>query len=191
MTHADPFNIEATPHDGDDALSRPDEAPPAFALIDDAGGRFVIDAQSGVVSVAHEDIVARERDAIHSARLRIVEPSGARYEIAMRLKITGLVPRMAGDDFFADAEADSAPHPTAVVEATTSPEPVPFSLAHWLHYAAFAARDAQHRARANFADAYGAALPGHVTPQVKAGRADLAVPAASFYAMPDAWLQDR
>lgn len=187
MTHADPFNIEATPldHGGGETL-------PAFALIDDAGGRFVIDAVSGVVSVAHEDIVTQQRDAVHSVRLQITEPNGARYEITMRLKITGLVPRMAGDDFFTDApEADATEHCAPAAEIAAHQEPIPFSLAHWLAYAAFSARQAEYRARAHFAAAaYGAALPAPAAPQVKTGRADLALRTPAFNAMPDAWLHD-
>lgn len=83
----------------DPTLRIPLDAPapqgPGFYLLDDAGGRFVIDHEMGVVSLADEGILERERDAIHVARLKVVEPSGAIYEIDLRLKLTGHVPQIA------------------------------------------------------------------------------------------------
>ena len=84
---------------------------PGFYLIDDAQGRFVIDRDSGVVSLRDEDILATERGQTHSARLRVVEPSGHAYTMELSLQLTGRVPQMSGDDdlnalFFETRQAD-------------------------------------------------------------------------------------
>ena len=51
-------------------------------------------------------IVEAERDAVHTVRMRVVEPSGASYEIDMPLRITGRVPQLVGgEDFAFTAEA--------------------------------------------------------------------------------------
>ncbi|MBX3511225.1 MAG: hypothetical protein KF700_08490 [Hyphomonadaceae bacterium] len=95
---------------------------PGFTLVDDAGGRFVVDRESGIVSLAGEYVLTSDAGAVHAARLRVVEASGASYELDMRLKITGMVPRMLGDndiDFLAEIPAfEPAPAPTPrMVEA--------------------------------------------------------------------------
>lgn len=74
------------------------EAKPGFYLCDDACGRFVIDSEFGFVSVADESLVEREFGATHTARLRVIEPSGASYELPLRLRITGRIPQMAGGE---------------------------------------------------------------------------------------------
>ncbi|MBK8544718.1 MAG: hypothetical protein IPL62_14910 [Caulobacteraceae bacterium] len=38
---------------------------------------------------------------MHAARLRVIEPSGATYELEMQLRITGRVPQMLGAEEFA------------------------------------------------------------------------------------------
>lgn len=155
-------------------------ATPGFSLADDADGRFVIDADTGVISLAHEDLVERERNVVHGVRIRVVERNGDSYEMAVRLKITGLVPKMAGEDYFGEAPDLSSPAPAAtaapapVETPTAAQEPAAFSAAHWMRYAAFAARQAQHRKRARFAAAQlGAALPIAVLEAVACGAANL------------------
>lgn len=95
-----------------------------FELLDNAGGRFAIDPQLGIISVANDAVLARDAGQIHSVRMRVTEPSGARYEMDMALKITGRVPQMIGaEDFGAIATlaADVAPAPP--VEVTLPPTP--------------------------------------------------------------------
>lgn len=77
------------------------ESAAGFYLLDDADGRFVIDQEIGVVSVADDELVERERGAIHLVKLRVIEPSGASYEMEMRLRMTGRVPQMVGSDEYA------------------------------------------------------------------------------------------
>lgn len=92
----DPANAPARAATDDAA---PDE--PGFYLLDDAGGRFVIDRDIGVVSLADEALLETERGTTHAIRMRVIEPSGARYELDMQLRITGRVPQMVGAEEFA------------------------------------------------------------------------------------------
>lgn len=95
-----------------------------FELLDNAGGRFTIDPQLGIVSLASDAILTRDAGQTHSVRMRVTEPSGARYELDMALKITGRVPQMIGaEDFGAIATlaADVAPAPP--VKVTLPPTP--------------------------------------------------------------------
>ncbi|MBY0563579.1 MAG: hypothetical protein K2P58_05255 [Hyphomonadaceae bacterium] len=72
---------------------------PGFYLLDDADGRFCIDRDFGVVSLRSETILEAERDRVHVARLLVIEHSGERYELALRLKLTGMVPQaVVADD---------------------------------------------------------------------------------------------
>jgi len=73
---------------------------PGFHLIDDAQGRFVVDQQWGIVSLTSDDILAREAGSVHGVRLRVIESSGASYELSMQLRITGRVPQMVGAEEF-------------------------------------------------------------------------------------------
>jgi hypothetical protein len=79
----------------------PDIVQPGFSLLDDAGGRFVVDRDMGVVTLADEKLLNSERGDVHAVRLRVIEPSGATYELDMRLRITGRVPQMVGAEEFA------------------------------------------------------------------------------------------
>lgn len=87
------------------SLCAPSAAAPedaaGFYLLDDAGGRFTVDREMGVVTLADGTLLAREANSVHDVRLRVVEPSGACYELAMQLRITGLVPQMVGAEDFA------------------------------------------------------------------------------------------
>lgn len=78
-----------------------DFAKPGFHLMKDAGGRFVVDRDMGVVRLADASLLERERGALHQVRLKVVEASGESYELDMTLRVTGLVPQMVGPDEFA------------------------------------------------------------------------------------------
>ena len=91
----------------------PDTKDPGFYLLDDAGGRFVIDRDFGVISLKDEALLAREQGQIHTAHLKVVEPSGAVYDLQLRLKLTGLVPQVLGYE-----------HDAAVLSGATLPTPV-------------------------------------------------------------------
>lgn len=73
---------------------------PGFYLLDDCGGRFVVEHTLGVVSLRDKGILAAERGSVHAAKLCVIEPSGARYELEMKLRLTGLVPTMIGAEEF-------------------------------------------------------------------------------------------
>lgn len=84
------------------APQTPIEPPaPGFYLLNDANGRFVVDREMGVVTLADDSILQSERNSVHAARLRVIEPSGAIYELDMQLRITGRVPQMLGAEEFA------------------------------------------------------------------------------------------
>ncbi|MES1197345.1 MAG: hypothetical protein ABUL55_01855 [Pseudomonadota bacterium] len=76
-----------------------------FYLLDSAEGRFVIDHDTGIISLVNEDILAIERGNVHGARVRVVEPSGVSYELNLKLCLNGRVPQMAGAEDFADLTA--------------------------------------------------------------------------------------
>jgi hypothetical protein len=83
------------------SAAAPDIVQPGFSLLDDAGGRFVVDRDMGVVTFADETQLNSERGDVHAVRLRVVEPSGSTYELDMQLRITGRVPQMVGAEEFA------------------------------------------------------------------------------------------
>ena len=83
------------------SAAAPDFDAPGFYLLDDAGGRFTVDREIGVVSLADESLLQSERGAAHAIRMRVIEPSGATYELDMQLRITGRVPQMVGAEEFA------------------------------------------------------------------------------------------
>lgn len=116
----------------------PDLANAGFYLIDDADGRFEIDREMGVVSLKDEATFDRERFAIHTVRMRVVEASGESYEMELKLRLTGRVPQMVGaEDALFDipgAEARALASPAATTLALTAPP------LHWTTYAAAHAR---------------------------------------------------
>lgn len=69
---------------------------PGFYLLDDANGRFTIERDTGIVTLAHEHLLSIESGAVHPVRIRVVEMSGASYELNMRMRMTGRVPQIAG-----------------------------------------------------------------------------------------------
>ncbi|MGH6950526.1 MAG: hypothetical protein ACREH4_06620 [Vitreimonas sp.] len=121
----DPIEIDAAaaPQANDNALAietpitaAPDGEPPGFYLLSDAEGRFVVDREIGVISLKDEALIESERDAVHTVRLRVVEPSGASYEIDMPLRITGQVPQLVcaeAFDFPIDTAVAANAHPAA------------------------------------------------------------------------------
>jgi hypothetical protein len=90
---------------------------PGFYLADDAGGRFVVDREFGVVSLRDEGLLAVERGQVHGVRLRVVESTGDSYLLDLKLRVTGMVPQMVGAEDFSFGEggaiAPPAPPPVA------------------------------------------------------------------------------
>lgn len=129
------------------APQTPIEPPaPGFYLLNDANGRFVVDREMGVVTLADDSILQSERNSVHAARLRVIEPSGATYELDMQLRITGRVPQMLGAEEFAaiagltDETILVAPRvPLLVVpkqEPTVARTTPPVTSAVWTRFAA-------------------------------------------------------
>jgi len=83
------------------SAAAPEFASPGFYLLADADGRFVVDRDMGVVSLADDTLLEREPGAVHGVRMRVVEQSGAAYELEMQLRVTGHVPQMVGAEEFA------------------------------------------------------------------------------------------
>lgn len=99
-----PLDHHAQTFDSADAERHPAPSAhdaPGFYLVDNANGRFVVDREMGVVSLADESILQSERNGVYGVRLRVIEPSGAAYELDMQLRITGRVPQMVGAEEFA------------------------------------------------------------------------------------------
>ena len=83
------------------AMCAPKEEPteaPGFFLLDDSGGRFVVDRDLGIVSLKDESLLEREAGSVRAARLRVIEPSGATYELELRLRLTGRIPQLVGGE---------------------------------------------------------------------------------------------
>jgi hypothetical protein len=98
------------------SAAAPDREAAGFRLLDDAHGRFEVDRITGVVTLRDDALLARERNAVHGVRLRVVEPSGAIYELDLRLRLTGLVPQVVGAeefDFGRDLSAAPVSHAAA------------------------------------------------------------------------------
>lgn len=118
------------------SFAAPENAP-GFYLLDDSGGRFEIDREFGVVSLRDEGILAHERGAVCTARLKVVEQSGASYEMDLRLRLTGRVPQVVGAEEFGLLAID------APVETPTAAASEPRHTTHWTAYAPITA---EHRA---------------------------------------------
>lgn len=95
----------------------PEFESPGFYLLNDAGGRFIIDRDFGVVSLKAESLLAHERGAVHDVRLRVVEQSGQSYELDIQLRVTGMVPQVVGAEDFASIGVAQTKQPPAQIPA--------------------------------------------------------------------------
>lgn len=143
----DPFAQEFDSIDVDPARAPPREAiesamasvapsetaadEPGFYLLNDANGRFAVDRDLGVVTLADDSILQAERNSVHPVRLRVVEASGSAYELDLQLRISGRVPQMVGAEEFAaiagltDETILVAPRvPVLVIEEEIEPQPL-------------------------------------------------------------------
>ncbi len=117
---------------------------PGFYLVDDAGGRFVVDREMGIITLKDESILETQRFDVHAVRLLVIERSGARYEMEMKLRLTGHVPQMLGAEdsaFLIDLAAGDAPQPApaaapAAPVAEKAIETAPEQVASWTRYSA-------------------------------------------------------
>ena len=83
------------------SAAEPELETAGFYLVDDADGRFEIDRDMGIISLRDESLLETERLTIHVVRMRVIERSGANYEMEMKLRLTGRVPQMVGAEEFA------------------------------------------------------------------------------------------
>jgi hypothetical protein len=127
---------------------------PGFYLADDAGGRFVVDREFGVVSLRDEALLAAERGQVHDVRLRVVESTGDSYLLDLKLRVTGIVPQMVGAEDFGFGE------PGMIAPPAAPPAP-PVA---WTAFAA--ARGLQSKCALTTQGAYGALL-GVALPPVR------------------------
>ena len=142
--HADAETMAAfAAHTTDEAPPAPKPAAdgPGFYLIDDANGRFTIDKGMGIVSLQHEHLLSIEAGAIHPVRIKVIEMSGANYEMTLRLRMTGRVPQIVGgedNDMLAGLASEPlrdllTPQEKAI-QAEVAPEPRSLP---WQRYSAF------------------------------------------------------
>ncbi|WP_280952025.1 cadherin domain-containing protein [Methylobacterium sp. V23] len=76
-----------------------------YTLIDNAGGRFAIDAATGVVSVADGTLLNYEKDTSHTIKVRATDKVGLFSEAAFTIQVTDVVEQTdyigtAGGDVF-------------------------------------------------------------------------------------------
>lgn len=76
----------------------PDETGPGFTLLDDGGGRFAIERDTGIITLLHDETLATDAGAVFPVRLRCVEYSGLAYDQDLHLRITGRVPQIVGGE---------------------------------------------------------------------------------------------
>ncbi|MBL8544435.1 MAG: hypothetical protein JNJ63_11570 [Hyphomonadaceae bacterium] len=107
--------------------------PPGFTMIDDADGRFVVDPEFGFVSVASDEVLARDMGSVHAVALRVVEQSGESYRLDLQLRITGRVPQMVGAEDFGLAAPGA--EQSAPIDAVAAP-PQPQATLEWNRFAA-------------------------------------------------------
>ena len=137
----DPFAQKTLSIEIDPSRAASATAEPGFYLLDDANGRFIVDREIGVVTLANEEILRSERNAVHGVKLRVIEPSGATYELEMKLRISGRVPQMIGADEFAaiagltDETILVAPRVPVLLTPKDEPAPV-VAKASWTGFAA-------------------------------------------------------
>lgn len=115
----------------DDALRvEPETCGPGFYLLDDAEGRFTIDHETGIITLAEDALLALEPGAVHHVLMRTIEQSGSEYEMRFALRITGRVPQIVSDD----PEPAFLPPAPEVLRLDTEAKP---PLRAWAAYDAF------------------------------------------------------
>ena len=109
---------------------QPGAETPGFYLLDDADGRFRVDRLVGVISLSDDAILERERGAVHLARLLVIEQSGERYELDLKLRLSGRVPQLVSQE-------DALSEPSVIVEHDNE-DVMSVPRIHWTRYVAVA-----------------------------------------------------
>lgn len=124
---------------------------PGFTLLNDAGGRFAIERETGIITVLHDETLATDAGAVFTVRLRCVEYSGLSYDQDLKLRVTGRVPLIVGDEAndalwrLAHGPLDVAPIrrvSMALAEPAIAPA-ADVAMADWSEFAAFRAHGAR------------------------------------------------
>lgn len=127
---------------------------PGFTLLNDAGGRFAIERETGIITVLHDETLATDAGAVFTVRLRCVEYSGLSYDQDLKLRVTGRVPLIVGDEAndalwrLAHGPLDIAPVAPVrrVSMALAEPAIAPaadIAMSAWSEFAAFRAHAAR------------------------------------------------
>jgi hypothetical protein len=174
----DSIKLDA-PAKADDAHAEPrGYEEPGFYLLDDAAGRFAIDRETGIVSLAHDHLMALEAGAVHPVHIHVVEPSGSTYELKFRLRMTGRVPQMAGaEENDALAALCAAPLLDLMAPATVE-EPIARETVSWAQFAAARENAGRLRSISNKEGGFGALIEPPSFPGYLAGTGRLSLDAA-------------
>lgn len=169
-----------------DAPSEADPLGPGFTLLDDAGGRFTIERETGIITLLHDETLTTDAGRVFSVRLRCVEFSGLTYTQTVQLRLTGRVPLIVGDEVndalsrLAQGPIDAAPVAPMRRMAMTESAPVPATP--WPSFAAFSATPARRPLAES--GAFGALVAVELPPvQVSAAlalTAELPAPAPAY-----------
>lgn len=157
------------------SAAAPETAPPGFYLLNDANGRFVVDRDLGIVSLRDAALLASENGAVHGVRMRVVENSGASYELDMQLRVTGMVPQMVG----AEDLTFGTPAPRPAPSVTPTPQTARQQIAWATFSATHDAGGAPASLSACGAAPYGALLTAP-TPRISVSGASLALGQTPF-----------
>ena len=87
---------------------------PTYSLIDDAGGRFAIDPNTGVVTVANGSLLDYESSTSHTITVRVTDSAGATYEEAFTITLNDV------DEFNVSVPTDTDSSTNAVAENSAS-----------------------------------------------------------------------
>jgi Ca2+-binding RTX toxin-like protein len=98
--------VSATDPDVDDVLS--------YALTDDAGGRFAIDAETGVITVADGAELDHEAAAQHSIEVEVTDAGGLSASQAFTIAVTDVNERPVIEALSANSVIEGAAHGTVV-----------------------------------------------------------------------------
>ncbi len=86
----------------------------AYTLIDNAGGRFSINAATGEITVANGTLLNRESDASHGVVVRVTDLGGASYDESFTVTVTDV------DEFDVEFVTDTDLSPNSVDENATA-----------------------------------------------------------------------
>jgi hypothetical protein len=93
----------------------------AHVLIDDAGGRFAIDPETGVISLADPGLARSEFGRVHRVRVRSLDLVGGAYEATFHLRVASPLPEAVMPDGADPFAPSSDPHFFALAPPPAAP----------------------------------------------------------------------